>query len=220
MTNLSTNIKSFYKSKILSIDLLIKKYFNQADTIELLEKENRLNNQYKLKYILQKNKQPISSDKNIALIYTNVLSYITLNDFSKVILDTNISINDGDIYALSTLTAQSAGIVVKENNITIAYLNPNPKSNYSVYIGKKHAPGITSGANGYGNIIIKHIPKWYKVNIGDKVITSGMDNIFKLGLEVGRIVSVKEARNTQVAFVKPATDVLNHKSFYIIKKDN
>ena len=120
--------------------------------------------------------------------------------------------------ALVTKNGQSAGIVLNENNQTISYLNQNKKCTYSVFIGKQNAPGITYGTDDKNNIIIKHIPKWYKININDRVITSGMDSIFPNGIKVGKIIELKDDLNTKIAIVKPNENSLGLKYFYIIKK--
>ncbi len=109
--------------------------------------------------------------------------------------------------------------MLKQNNQTVSYLNPNPKCNYAVFIGKTNAPGITSGANKKGDIIIKYIPKWYMINVDDEVITSGMDDIFPKGIKVGIITSIKELPNTKIATIKPYAKVLSKKNFYLINKD-
>jgi rod shape-determining protein MreC len=180
------------------------------------------NKQYKLLYkITNKRLQELEQnkiiDKNLSLNYVEVLSYLNINNFSKVLLDTDIKIND-KILALSTIDGYSAGIVIQQDNQTIAYLNNNEKCNYAVFIGSNNIPGITSGTNKKNNLIIKYIPKWNEIKVGDKVYTSGMDNIFPSGLEVGVVLKVETNSNTQTAYIKPSVDVLRKKYFYIIIK--
>jgi cell shape-determining protein MreC len=78
----------------------------------------------------------------------------------------------------------SSAIALKQDNKTIALLNQNKKCNYTVFIGKKQVPGITSGVTKDNKMLIKFIPIWKHINIDDEVITSGMDKIFPYGIKV------------------------------------
>ena len=82
------------------------------------------------------------------------------------------------------------------------------------------APGITSGMDDNGNLLIGHIPKWFSVNVNDEVITSGMDEIYPYGVRVGRVIGSKNLLNTKMAIVKPYASVISKKYFYIITKVN
>lgn len=221
--NITDNIKKNYKYYYTNTSDYINKYINQVDTIKQLQNQTKINNEYKLKYLISR--YELEKLQNILLTnarkpnikYVEVLSYASLNDFSKVILNTSENIGN-DILALVTKDGQSAGIVLQNKNQVIAYLNQNEKCNYAVFIGDTNAPGITNGANNKNEIIINHIPKWHKLKIGDKVYTSGMDNIFPKGLSVGDVVDVIQNLNTQTAIVKTTKDVLSNNYFYIIKR--
>jgi len=221
-TNLTNNIKSTYKNYYNSIQNNISNYFDQTEQLSSLKVKLEEYKQFKLLYTssskrvkeLENNK---INDKNLSIKYVEVLSYLHMNDFSKVLLDTDIKIDD-KILALSTIDGHSAGIVIQQDNQIIAYLNNNEKCNYAVFIGTNNIPGITSGTNKQNNLIIKYIPKWNEIKVGDEVITSGMDNIFPSGLNVGVVLRVETNSNTQTAYIKPSVDVLANKYFYIIKK--
>lgn len=221
ITNTTLYIKSTYNIFLENTITTFYSFYNQKETIDNLQ--NRISNNRHFETLYNISNGELSDlkkefqDKNISIdvTYTKVLSYLKLNDFSKVILDIELPIQD-KIFGLSTANSFSAGIVLKQNEQTIAYLNSNPKCNYAVFIGISKAPGITSGADKAGNIIIKHIPKWYGINIDDKVITSGMDNIFSLGIKVGEVIDIKELSNTKTAIVKPYAKVLSKKHFYLI----
>jgi rod shape-determining protein MreC len=217
-------IKSSYKYYYSNTTNYINKYINQVQTIYTLQNQNQINNEYKLKYLISRYELEklqnilLTTDKRASIKYVEILSYDNLNDFSKVILDTNITLSD-NILALATKDGYSAGIVLEENNKIIAYLNSNERCNYAVFIGDKNAPGITSGRyKDTANIKIKHIPKWYNISIGDKVYTSGMDNIFPKGLIVGEVVDILNKENTQTAIIQNKTDILSSSYFYILKK--
>jgi len=222
-TNYSNDIQSSYNSYINQALVYKNNYINQQNTILNLQNSINKNNNFELLHKISNEKvnnleKIISLKPNQTNIqYVEVLSYDNLNDFSKVILDTNLR-EDNSIRALATTDGYSAGIVVQEYNKVIAYLNPNNKCNYAVFIGKNSAPGITSGTNKNGEMIIKHVPIWYKVNLNDEVITSGMDNIFPKGLKLGTVSSIKENSTTKTIFVKAYKNILSNKYFYIINK--
>lgn len=217
---------SLKKSYLQASDSIIDKfelYFNQVQTIKELKEKVDNNQNYKLLYNasnekLQKILKDINGSSNFEFnsIFTTVVSYTNLNDYSKVILDKTIPKNK--IFPIISGEGFAAGIAINYEDRSIGLLNNNEKCNYAVFIGKQNAPGITSGIDKNGNIIIKYIPIWFTLNKNDEVITSGMDRIFPTGIKVGRILSVKKLINTKEAYVKPYTNVLTKKHFFMIKK--
>jgi len=221
LTSVSLDIKSTYNQNIYYISNIIDRYINQQKNIESLQKKVSLNNNYKILYetsqeeLLEFKKVFLDKNNSAEVNYVSVLSYINLNDFSKVILDTNLS-QENKILALVTPQNYSAGIVLRQNNQTVSYLNTNTKCNYAVFIGNQKAPGITSGITKKGNLLLKHVPKWYTINKGEEVLTSGQDGIFPQGIKVGRVLFVNELVNTKNVIIKPYAKVLSKKYFYII----
>ncbi len=93
------------------------------------------------------------------------------------------------------------------------YLLSNKKSSFSVYIGKDRINGIAQGIGGNG-VVIKFIPRWSEVKVGDIVTTSGLDNIFFPNIPVGKITSVKTLARYKEATIKPFAD-LSHPSLFL-----
>jgi rod shape-determining protein MreC len=206
---INTNIKEAYLAKFTNIQNLIAKYFHQTEQIVQLKEDAFKNEKYKLLYLT---KCKLKSDLNSSLSRASVISYINFNDFSEVIFSSKLDIKN--ISALITDDGYSAGIIKKENQ-NIGYLNHHPKSNYAVFIGKNKVPGITHGKKDEEYITIKYAPLWQEISIGDEVITSGMDNIFPKGIQVGDVVSIKKLSTTWEALVKPYANVYNKNYFYI-----
>ena len=206
---INTNIKEAYLAKFTNIQNLISKYFHQTEQIIQFKKDALKNEKYKLLYLT---KCKLKSDLNSSLSRASVISYINFNDFSEVIFSSKLDIKN--ISALITDDGYSAGIIKKENH-NIGYLNHHPKSNYAVFIGKNNVPGITHGKKDEEYITIKYVPLWQEISIGDEVITSGMDNIFPKGIQVGDVVSIKKLSTTWEALVKPYANVYNKNYFYI-----
>ncbi|MCI0500878.1 MAG: rod shape-determining protein MreC [Epsilonproteobacteria bacterium] len=222
----TTDLRWSYSNSITNAKDTFNAYFNQAQTIQTFATQRDKNTHYKILYESAQNElNDLKTDMQIMdmnlshqTIYAKAISYINLNDFSKVILDKPLPA--GKLYPLLTPQGFSAGIVRVYNNLSIGYLNTNEKSNYAVFIGDINAPGITSGADENGYILIQHIPKWYTLKVNDEVVTSGMDEIFPYGVKVGRVVGSKDLLHTKMAIVKPYAFVTSKRYFYIITKIN
>ncbi len=219
-----TDIKIYYINKIINLSMIVEKYFNQASTIKHLREENNQLKLYRALYIASENKLNILKEhkllKNSIEIKSNikltkVLSYINFNDFTKVWLD--LKKEDDSILGLIT-DEYAAGIVVNENNRSVALLNGNKKCSYAVFIGEKKVPGILlDSPKGNMELLVKYIPTWADIKKGDKVITSGMDNIFFEGLKVGIVTKILKRADMQIATIKPYVNVLEKKYFYTYK---
>jgi rod shape-determining protein MreC len=209
LSTLNYNIKTFYISKLVNISSFISQHFNQQTQIIQLKKDVIKNEQYKILYLKTTAKKYV--EKSPQLI--KVISYANFNNFSEVILDSNITLNK--ISALITNDGYSAGVARLTQKNNIGYLNHHPKSNYAVYIGKLKVPGITQGKKNEELITVKFIPLWKQIKVGDEVITSGMDNIFPAGIKVGYVSRVKKLATTWEAYVKPYAKIYNQDYFYI-----
>ena len=220
----SNDFKNIYINSIISFSGIIEKYFNNVTTIDRLQKDNNELKQYKILYqTTQKRLDTIKnfiSEMDINIINSHnvklakVLSYINFNDFTKVWLD--LPKVDDSILGL-IVEDYAAGIVVNNNGRSVALLNGNEKCTYATFIGDKKVPGIVSSSLNKKNLLIKFIPIWAEIKIGDEVITSGMDNIFFEGLRVGRVLSVEKKPDMQIATISPYANVLEKKYFYTYK---
>ena len=218
---LKNSISSVFLTNLINIETIIDKYFNQLDYIEQLKQSEKENENYKVLYDieLEQNKEykqllNINFKSKYNFKKVKVLSYLKLNDTSKVILDYSTS-NKNKIYALITYDGFSAGISLTKENQNIGYLNNNKRCNYTVFIGDEKAPGITSGMNNDGLLSIKHIPLWKNINIEDEITTSGMDEIFPYGIKVGVVKKIIKGETTQEVFCKPYGKVLSKRHFYL-----
>lgn len=215
-------IKATYIDHIISTEDIISKYFKQMQTIDQLKIQNQDLVKFQSLYTSAKTQNddiikaigsvPFSSEE---ITLAKVLSYVNLNDFTKVWLD--IKKEDPTIQGLID-GEYSAGIVISQSGYAQALLNGNEKSNYAVYIGENKAPGITHEHDSKEFITIKFVPIWISINIGDEVITSGMDDIFFEGLKVGKVVNIKKMADIQEATVLPYSNVLSKKYFHIYSK--
>ena len=223
LSTLNTSIQSIYLNFFVSVNNTINKYLNQLDYINQLKSSNEMHLKYKVLYDIQTNELN-ELDKNINILKSNkiefslekvkVLSYYKFNDNSRVIINKK-DLNSSKIYSLVTFDGYSAGIVLNKNDISIAYLNENERCNYTVFIGEENVPGITSGIYDDGKILIKYVPIWKNVAIGDEVITSNMDSIFPFGIKVGKVTDITVKDNIQEVLVLPYAQTLGNRDYYL-----
>jgi rod shape-determining protein MreC len=145
---------------------------------------------------------------------TETISYVKLNSFSQIILTKPKVLIEDKLYGLIQGTVV-AGTAKVHNNQLYGYLTSDDKCRFSVFLGKEKAPGIAIGVN-KNEMIIKFIPKWHKIQVGDKVITSGLDNIFFADLPVGIVTKVELQSSYKVAHIKTYSDILHPKTFFLI----
>lgn len=216
------SLKSTYHSSVKYSNDTIDKHFLQAQEIESL-KENL--SHYEHNHLVMQqlasevndlfaiNHSSLVSNPKVELVRT--ISYEKFGDLNKLWLDV-VDYNDSKIYGL-VYKEIVAGIVIGKSGEPLALLNKDIKCSYAVFIGDSKAPGIAHG-NNEKNLIIEFIPSWYKVNIGDVVTTSGLDNIFYKGLKVGEVLSLTKSQGYQIAVIKPYYDSNEPSYFHMIKK--
>jgi rod shape-determining protein MreC len=219
--NSLNNIKISYHNFTENISSSIDKYFFQANKITQLEKQlkqyqnNHLVMQQLASEINDLYKENNSSLKlNPKAELSRVISYEKFGNFNRLWIDIS-DYNSSKIYGL-TYKELVAGIVVPEENKALALLNKDIKSAYSVFIGKNKAPAIVHGNNDK-YLVANFIPAWVEINIGDEIVTSGLDNIFFKGLKVGKVVSISSGQGYQTAVVDPYYKSNEANYFHIIR---
>lgn len=194
-----TSVEDLKRSYQLAMDDLLANRV-QSVKLELLEKENtELRNQ--LKFIQKK--QLVTSGAEV--IGKNIDP-----------LGNTLIINKGtlDGIKLSSAVLVGEGIMVGkiarvENNIAIVRLINDGQSRVAVALmNQDKSIGLIEG--GYGiSVKMNYIPQNENVNIGDLVVTSGLEENIPRGLLIGTIEAVeKEAYQPfQKAIVKPMIDL-------------
>jgi rod shape-determining protein MreC len=216
-------VKQSYNSFTQDIEDKSQSYIFQKKAIEKLTKENRefkkqlleqahyiqqVQNIYELLPDLPK--QPLNT---IEIVDT--ISYVKLNSFSQIMLTTpQKKLDEKKIYGLIKNNTVGGTAIVKHNQL-YGRLTSNDKCRFSVFIGQNYAPGI---AQGYKNntMVVHFIPSWYTITKGDKVITSGLDNIFFSGVAVGVVTKIETKSAYKIAYIQTYNNVYNPKSFLLI----
>lgn len=221
--NSFNELKVFYIDKIVNFTTTLENYFEQITTIKSLKNENKELKEYKILY--QSTKEQLKAIKEL-MLNTNpevlkpkielvkVISYVSFKDFTKVWL--NQEKNDDTILGLIS-DSYAAGIAINKDGKLVGLLNGNKECSYAVFIGEEKAPGIITSGEKANTLEIKFIPVWTKIEVGDEVVTSGMDSIFFEGLKVGKVTQISNLPEMKIAKIEPYAKVLEKKYFYTYK---
>ncbi len=216
-------IKESYLNFTNSLGNIIDKYLQQANSIETLKEENILLRKYlyeqkikitQLEQLNNNSERKFDFYKNIIRVQT--ISYKKLNDFSNIYLTNGEDLKEDKIYGLIQKNVV-AGIAIKTEGSLKGILLSNPECQFSTFIGQENTPGIAKGIDEQ-TMEINFIPKWSKVAIGDKVITSGLDNIFLSNVPVGIVTKIITQSTYKTAIIKTYADILHPNYFYLVKE--
>jgi len=215
-------IKQSYKNFTQSVEDKSHSYIFQKESIEKLSHENRILRKRLLEqmhYIEQvKNIYEVLPDlsrlpvSSISIVET--ISYVKLNSFSQVILTKPKGLLEDKLYGIIQGSVV-AGIARVHSNQLYGYLTSDKKCRFSVFIGESKAPGIALGHE-KNDMIVKFIPKWHNVQVGEKVFTSGLDDIFFANIPVGIVTKVEIQSAYTVAHIKTYSDIFHPKTFFLI----
>jgi rod shape-determining protein MreC len=216
------SVKNYYHESVESIDSSIDEHFNQQATIQRLQAENKkyqesslLAHEFasELNEIFIEHGSSLEISPKVQLVKT--LSYAKFGDINRVWLDMK-DYNTSKVYGL-VANGVTAGIVTFKHNQPMALLNSDFKCSYAVYVGNKRAPGIVHGKN-TKEMLVEFIPNWVKIQEGDEVYTSGLDNLFFRALKVGKVIEVTQSQGFQNALIRPYFDVTQPGYFHVIMK--
>jgi len=214
-------IKESYHNTNQYISDTIHQHFFQAQEIKNLHKtiEDYKNNHLvmlelatEIKDIFAEQNASLKTNPKVELVRT--ISYEKFGNFNRLWMDIP-DYNSSKIYGL-TYKEFVAGIVINKNNRALALLNKDIKSTYGVYIGKQSAPGIAHGNNSEF-LIVNFIPAWFKIEVGDEVVSSGLDNLFIKGLKVGKVIAITSSQGYQNATVMPYYTSYEPNYFHMIR---
>jgi rod shape-determining protein MreC len=220
---LTLPIKENYLNVVNRIDSSIEQYLTQAESIKKLESDNILLRKYlyqqktkivQLEELHKDNEEKFNLHENILRVQT--ISYRKLNDFSQIFLTQGDQLQKDKIFGLIQKNV-AAGIAIKTEGPLKGILLSNEECQFSTFIGEKKRPGIAKGINAQ-SMEVNFIPKWSKINIGDKVVTSGLDNIFLPNIPVGIVTKVITKSTYKTAIIKIHADILHPNFFYLVKE--
>jgi len=213
-------VKSSYFDAVFYLTDLYERHFEQSKTIQIqneiiknLKKENLQLLSYKER-LFDLTQKPRIKD----VVFSNAISYVNLANNNRLWIEMFEGFEEDKTYG-AVDGRYSAGIIVSKDNKPMILLNSDPQSIYGVYVGNSQAPGVIYGID-HQRMIVKYIPQWMKISVGEIVKTSGLDNVFIPGIEVGVVVEVQARHGYKVAYVEPFANSLKARHFYIIKDFN
>ena len=65
-------------------------------------------------------------------------------------------------------------------------------------------------------MIVKFVPKWHNIKEGDRVVTSGLDDIFFRNVPVGIVTKVEVQSAYTVAYIKTYNNILHPRTFFVV----
>ncbi len=220
ITNLAKFSYQHFQDELISTH---EKFVNQKETIETLKKENRrlkennaVLNAFAAEVVNLAKIRHYDYQTQPQVITVRAISYAALPDFNKIWIDFP-AFEESNLYGL-IYNGASAGIVVKKNGSSaLALLNGDSKCSYAVYVGDKKVPGVAVGKRS-NLMLVKYIPIWADINVGDEVITSGLDEIFFEGLKVGTVKKVLTKSAYKEVEIEPYYKPVKPDFFYLVTK--
>jgi len=222
LLNVINPIKQNYKSVSQEVENVSHSYLFQKESIEKLGRENRI-----LRKRLLEQTHYMQQIQNIyavlpklsrlpihSISISETISYVKLNSFSQLILTKPKKLKKDKLYGLIQGKVV-AGVANLHNNQLYGYLTSDEKCRFSVFVGEDNAPGIAMGED-KNKMIIKFIPKWYKIKKGDKVVTSGLDDIFFGNVPVGIVTKIELQSSYKVAYIQTYSDIYHPKTFFLV----
>jgi len=217
-------IKQSYTNFTRGIEDKSQGYIHQKEQIQKLGKENIL-----LRKHLLEQKNYIAQVKDLyaklpslermpknSIEIVQTISYVKLNSFSEVILTipTKFEMQEEKLYGLIQNEVVAGVAQIKNSNLYASFTS-NKNCFFSVFVGSQKAPGIAFGVN-TNKMVIKFIPKWLEIAVGDEVLTSGLDGIFFAGVPVGKVESIEVESSYKIAYIKSYADILHPDYFYLV----
>ncbi len=101
---------------------------------------------------------------------------------------------------------RAIGTVHSVNEKTsMVMLMTNPSSVADAIVQRSRARGIVAGAGNH--YVMKYIEQEGDIIVGDKIISSGKDNVFPKNIVIGTVIRIEPDKGLQKAIIKPVIDV-------------
>lgn len=124
-----------------------------------------------------------------------------------------------DVVVISKGFSLVGKVIEVNSDFSKVLLITNPKSIVAALIENRRSEGLIQKEEGGNKIFMDFIPKDENPEIGEKVITSGMDKIYPEGILIGKIEGVDLSQNQlfQKVIIAPATDFDKLEEVFVIK---
>ncbi len=88
---------------------------------------------------------------------------------------------------------------------SLVMLMTNPSSIADAIVQRSRTRGIVAGAGNH--YVMKYIEQEEDIIVGDKIISSGKDNVFPKNIVIGTVTRIEPDRGLKKAIIKPVIDV-------------
>lgn len=93
----------------------------------------------------------------------------------------------------------------------------------AIIVGQEETFGIVEAFDAVrGELIMRKIPLEAKLEVRQKVVSSGLGGIFPKGIIIGEVTEVRESDDqlTQMAYIKPASDLYQLNELFILARND
>ncbi len=134
----------------------------------------------------------------------------------------NLGRNQGIENNFSVISEEMAlvgKIIDVEENFSKVIVITNPQSTVAVAVNGKKIEGLLHKEKENGELVMDFVPREENVELEDKIITSGMDNIYPAGIFVGNVKNINNSENQlfQKIIVEPAVNFNKLEKVFVIK---
>lgn len=209
---LTDSIKIRFLNTKEGIKNIYHEYINQADTIKDYQEKFRKHEALELEIKFLQSRleefknlnQELQNNQNPNFIPTKAFSYVSIGNYNRIWLDFNpAKYNKDKVFGL-VQNNNAIGIAIIKDHRLLGLLNGDENSSFAVYIGSEKIPAlIRYDSSNAQKILADFIPAWLKINIGDEVVTSGLDGIFTPNIKVGKVTQVLQNYGYNTAEVSP-----------------
>ncbi|MEK7595312.1 MAG: rod shape-determining protein MreC [Patescibacteria group bacterium] len=195
------------REETLELKSLLSKYKEQENENKILKEQLQITNN------LSENEQLVKAGV-IGLPYDSQNSEVVVNAG----LEDGIGLGDNVIYKNFLV----GSVVDVFNKRAIVMLITSPKLSVAVVNQTKNgrAKGLVVGRFGTSLLMDRILPD-EDIEVGDVIVTSGQDGVFKSGLIVGQVVGVEEAKAEPLkrAILETEFDMAKLEQLFIVKKN-
>jgi rod shape-determining protein MreC len=220
-TLFATTVQSAFLTVRHEAQETLHRHWDQAERISMLEKrcetlERRIirceSQAQRYRAIATVTPFPSATDLPVRLV--RALGYVRLGDFQRLWLEPFDGFDPQSVYG-AVRDGYAVGIVLGEKGRPMLSLAGDSDCQFAVYVGRIRAPGIVAGEDPR-HMVVRYIPDWMAVRVGDDVYTSGLDRAFPPGIPVGKVLSVTKMQGFKNARIEIYGDTLHPDYIWVV----
>ena len=110
-------------------------------------------------------------------------------------------------------------VIESGKNFSKVMLITDKNNVVAALIENKRSEGLTQREGGSDKIFLDFIPKNENIELGEKILTSGMDNVYPKGILIGKVENIDSSENQlfQKISILPAVDFNKLEEVFVLK---